>query len=118
MRAALPDKLMQIKDVTMEDAVKIRSIWHAKTWQDLEALGLPDTEDRVAFRRVKREMIDEVLRTHGVEFLGRNKRTGIPVYYCNAGDTYTTTIMFEGNVLSVGCWGYLVERNMIREPGW
>jgi hypothetical protein len=57
--------------------------------------------------------VDAVLRTYGVEYLGRNKRTNDEVYYCNAGDTYSTTVLFVGPHLRVGCWGDLIERGTV-----
>jgi hypothetical protein len=48
-----------------------------------------------------------------VEYLGRNKRTNDEVYYCNAGDTYSTTVLFVGPHLRVGCWGDLIERGTV-----
>jgi hypothetical protein len=79
---------MSIKDVTEEDAIKIRHIWH--------------TESN---RPVARQRIDGVLRTSGVEFLGHHKRRHLPVWYCNAGDTYATTVLFMGPVMRVACCG-------------
>lgn len=104
MRTAASIKsLMQIKDVTEEDAKAIRAIWHA-SWRGGE-------NNKVTAR----ERIDAILRTCGVEWLGVHKRLGKAVYYCNAGDTYATTVIFIGGRLVVGCWGDLVERNMVRE---
>ena len=100
MRTAASIKnLMQIKDVTEEDAKSIRRIWR-NDWKMSRA----------------RADIDAILRTSGVEFLGVHKRTGLDVYYCNAGDTYATTVLFIGPRLIVGCWGDLVETNAVREP--
>lgn len=101
MRTAASIKfLMQIKDVTEEDAKAIRRIWH---------------NDPVK----KRAMgdIDAVLRTYGVEYLGLHKRSGYGVYYCNAGDPYATTVLFIGPRLIVGCWGDLMESDaVLTEP--
>jgi hypothetical protein len=97
-RAASSKRLQEIKDVTPEIASKVRKVW--KT---------------VTNRQEARDQIDKLIETHGVEFLGVNRRTGYDVYYCNAGDTYSTTILFHGLVMSVGCWGDLVEANLIRE---
>ena len=91
-------RLMQIKDVSKEDAERIRWIWH-----------------NVQGRRHARDQIDAILRTFGVEFLGVHKRSKEDVYYCNAGDTYATTVMFIGPRLIVGCWGDLVEANAVRD---
>jgi hypothetical protein len=89
--------LMQVKDVTREDAKRIRDLWHNTV-----------SRDRAW------EAINEILRTCGVEWLGIHRRTGLSVRYANAGDTYATTLVSIGPRLTVGCWGDLVERNMIR----
>jgi hypothetical protein len=88
---------MEIKDVTEEDAKAIRNIW----------------KNDLVTRRA-REDIDAILRTSGVEYLGVHKRSGKHVYYCNAGDTYATTVLFVGPRLRVGCWGDLMESDSIR----
>lgn len=101
-RAASIKSLMQIKDVTEEDAKAIRAIWHT---------------DR--YRGRARPAIGKLLGTHGLEYLGRTKRTRHEVYYCNAGDTYATTILFVGPHLRVGCWGDMVERGTVAtDPGY
>ena len=97
-RAASIKALMTIKDVTKEDAQAIRHAWQT-----------------ISGRQEAREAIDTILRTHGVEYLGKHKRTWDSVYYCNAGDTYAGTVLFHGLRMFVGCWGDLVERNIIRE---
>jgi hypothetical protein len=91
--------LQQIKDITPDDAEKIRTIWRT-----------------IGNRQSAREQINAVLRTHGVEYLGQHKRTGEHVYYCNAGDTYAATVLFSGLRMHVGCWGDLVEKRLIAEP--
>lgn len=90
------DKLMEIKDVTEEMAVRIRSVWH--------------TEFN---RAVARQRIDGILGTHGVEYLGYHRQRRIGVYYCNAGDPYANTVVFLGPVMRTGCWGDYVERGHI-----
>jgi len=60
--------------------------------------------------------IDSLLGTYGVEFLGESHRTGENVYYCNAGDTYDTTVIFNGPSMRVGCWGDLIEHHAIVVP--
>jgi hypothetical protein len=92
------DTLLEIKDVTEEDAIKIRHIWHTEP-----------------SRLVARQRINGVLNTHGVEYLGHHKRRHLPVWYCNAGDTYATTVVFLGPVMRVGCWGDYVERDLIAD---
>ena len=94
--AASIKSLMTIKDVTEEDARAIRQLWHT---------------DR--YRGRARPAIDKILGTYGVEHLGYSKRTKHEVYYCNAGDTYATTILFIGPHLRVGCWGDLMERGTV-----
>lgn len=102
MRTAASIKnLMQIKDVTEEDAEAIRALWR-DVWENP---CLAQARDR----------IDAILRTSGVEWLGVHKRLGKSIYYCNAGDTYATTVLFIGGRLLVGCWGDLVECNMVRD---
>lgn len=97
-KCASSESLQQVKDVTSRDALLVRSMWK-----------------ETSSRREARMKIDRQIATHGVEFLGIHKRTGEDVYYCNAGDTYATTIIFIGPRLTVGCWGDLVEKNLISE---
>lgn len=98
-RAATVDALMQIKDVTKEDALKIRHIW--KTTKS---------------RSTAREGIDKVLRTYGIEYLGQHRRTGRDVYYCNTGESYASTVVFIGPSLYVNCWADYVEKNLVVSP--
>lgn len=97
-RAPSVAALMTIKDVTRADALAIRHAW--KTIKN---------------RAEARVTVDKILRTHGVEFLGINRRNGCEVYYCNAGDTYASTVLFCGLSARVACWGDLVEKNLLRE---
>lgn len=97
-RCASVKALMEIKDVTREDAQRIREIWFNEP-----------------IRRKARNEIDAILRTFGIEPIGVHKRLRLHVYYANAGDTYSTTALFIGPRLAVGCWGDLVERNLVRE---
>ena len=91
--------LETIKDVTPDDAAAIRNTWRT-----------------VKNRAEARAAINAILRTHGAEYLGQHKRSGESVYYCNAGDAYAATVLFHGLNLRVGCWGDMVEKNLIREP--
>lgn len=88
--------LCTIKDVTRDDAMAIRKAWRT-----------------IGNRQDAREAIDSILCTHGIEYLGYHKRNCQHVYYCNSGDTYSTTIIFCGLRAYVGCWGDLVEKNII-----
>lgn len=90
--------LMQLKDVTREDAEQIRQAW--KTINN---------------RQEAREVVDKLLRTYGVEYLGRHKRTGNHIYYANAGDAYAGTVLFSGPRAYVSYWADLVEKNLIVE---
>lgn len=91
--------LQSIKDVTQEDAEAIRQAW--KTIKN---------------RQEAREAVDRIINTHGVEFLGIDKRSGASVYYCNAGDSYATTVCFVGLRMVVCCWADFVENDKVREP--
>lgn len=97
-RAASVKRLLEIKDVTEEDAQEIRNVW--KTCQ---------------VRGTARNQIDIILRTHGVEYLGYDTRSSRHIYYCNAGDSYATTIIFTGGTMSVGCWADIAERKGVKQ---
>ncbi len=61
--------------------------------------------------------IDKILETCGVEYLEDNRDKGnfsenYGILYCNTGDTYATTILYDydrGNYY-ISCWGDIVER--------
>lgn len=116
-KAASVKALLQIKDVTQEDANLIRKIWkmNGEQLRELDFPGIPEHEVwRWKNRELKRYLVDSILNTYGVEYLGWYKRNREHVYYCNAGDAYATTIIFIGSRLVVGCWGDLVERGLIK----
>lgn len=57
--------------------------------------------------------IDVLLGTHGVESLGHvSMHDGPPYEYCNAGDPYTTTLIYhrDADALRIGCWGDIAEK--------
>lgn len=100
----------------------IRAIWKAESRAELYRV-YPQAEpiDRAHYnapslRELKRQCIDCAAGYHGVEYLGWHRRKGQHVYYANAGDGYVATLLFAGNLLSVGCWADLVERGYIAEP--
>jgi hypothetical protein len=95
-RCASITALMQIKDVTEEDAQAIRRLWRYRP-----------------FRAGARAEIDKILRTAGVERLGTHKKHKCEVYYANGGDTYATTVLFVGMTLQVGTIGDLLDANLI-----
>lgn len=114
--AASVKALLQIKDVTTEDAKLIRKVWKMDS-EKLRELEFPGIHEHEVYkwknRELKRYLVDSILNTYGVEYLGYHKRNKEHVYYCNAGDTYSVTVLFIGSRLVVGCWGDLVERGLI-----
>lgn len=61
--------------------------------------------------RTRLERIDRILGTHGVEHTARGHNAKSPaIHYCNAGDTYATTILKVNGRFRIGCWGDIVER--------
>lgn len=120
MRAASIKSLMEIKDVTDDDAKRIRAIWKAVKTDDMLDLFPGKREemlDRILsargskqYRRMQRELIDEILGTCGVEHLGYCNIANRHIYYCNGGDSYATTVCFVGESLTVSTMAYYVER--------
>jgi hypothetical protein len=116
--------LESIKDVTADVAQQIREVW-----QSMGRETLIEKYPRVAehvrqchsppsfikTRELRRIAVDSLLGTHGVEWAGKCRNTGESVHYCNAGDTYATTVLFLGPRLRVGCLGDLDEHRLIRE---
>lgn len=100
-------------------AFLIRNIWKAQNLAEIDRL-VPELFHQyqkyryhVSIRHAKQWIIDSILCSHGVEYLGRSRSSGNEIHYCNAGDPYTGTIIFSGSVLYVGCWGDLVERDSV-----
>jgi hypothetical protein len=57
------------------------------------------------------QRIDAILRTFGVEYVAAGRNAKSPAfYYCNAGETYATTVLKVAGKFRVGCWGDIVER--------
>jgi hypothetical protein len=57
------------------------------------------------------DAIDGFLGTHGVEYIPRGHNAKSPaIAYCNAGDTYGTTILLVNGRYRIGAWGDIVER--------
>lgn len=92
MRCPSIKTLCQIKDVTPEDAEKIRAIMRKYHFTN-------------ALRR-----IDSIIQTCGVEYL-IDKNGRLRVAYCNNGDTYAATVCYnlETGSYSVKGWGDWVE---------
>ena len=116
-RAASIAKLREVKlDCSPS---KIRAIWAAQSWAELERAYPWVKENREeyhyhTFRAFKRAAVNHAGGFCGVELAGVHKDTCREVYYCNAGDTYAPTIYFHGAVLHVGTLGDLVEGGQIR----
>lgn len=119
--AASVSRLMELKDMTEYQAKEIRAVWSKFTRAELEEKSqaardlVRYSHGTVSTRRLRMACINAIWDSHGIEFLGIDRRTGDNIYYCNAGDPYAATIIFRGRVLSVGCWGDLIERNAVRE---
>jgi hypothetical protein len=61
----------------------------------------------------KMSIADEILGTHGVEYIPAGHNTKSPaIEYCNAGDPYITTLLYfpASGTFRVDCWGDTVER--------
>jgi hypothetical protein len=123
MTCASLENLQTIKDVTRDDAVLIRKIWHTVGPDALRAMlrrpvyNIAGRFDHACEQRgstnIKQAAINVVIAACGVEYLGQRKGNREHVYYCNGGDTYSTTILFDGLHLRVGCIGDMVEKNLI-----
>ena len=119
MRSASIKTLVNALDIDSHNAKLIREIWFAS---DFDALIEADELRykaacsqlfHIQLRHIKTKMINAILDTFGLEHLGWHKRASEQVYYFNAGDTYAATIILIGDNLTVGCWGDLVEKNLI-----
>lgn len=126
MTCATVANLMNIKDVTEADARLIRKVWsligatQTRAYLARPAVNLKGRFDSVLANcsgsvNLKEGAIDRILGTSGVEYLGQRKRNRNHVYYCNGGDVYATTVIFDGQHLRVGCVGDLIEADLINE---
>ena len=117
-------RLMELKDVDEEKAKLIRKIWRAYGRTETEALLDEYSElSRVKQwyngcfhkplpREVRRQAVDAVLGTYGVESIGRRKKgsmQNVEVSYCNAGDTYAPTLFFAYDRMFISTVGDEVE---------
>ena len=98
----------------------VRAIWKATTREEVETIYPAAADiDRgyynpLKLRELKREAINQAAGYSGVEYLGRDRRTGRLVHYCNAGDSYTPTICFAGSQLTVSDMAYWVESGRVK----
>lgn len=123
MRYPSVKSLMQIKDVTQDDAIAIREIMKGYasipcTCGHMNDIGSVDAYYNVCsyysdgrHRYSKMAAIDKILNTCGVEHIdsGRNSKSPA-ITYCNAGDTYDLTVLKVNGRYRVGTWGDIVER--------
>ncbi len=131
-KCAPADKMVaEINHLTLEDANRIRAIWHCnnftavatllktKGYEDLDKWVSDNFPHRLYRPRVaeyKLEIINHITDSHGVEYLGEHKRSGYDVYYINSGDTYVSTLINIGNHLRLTCIGDLIELDKILVP--
>jgi hypothetical protein len=111
-----------LKTIAGERALELRKVLEITKRSELEALletgKYPITLDwyrqcyhPMAFGTAKLSIADEILNTHGVEYITPGSNAKSPaIEYCNTGDTYQTTLMYvSGKGYRVGCWGDIVE---------
>jgi hypothetical protein len=67
--------------------------------------------NRPSNHELKMSAINDLLEMFGVEYMPEGKNAKSPAFeYCNAGDTYATTVIFINGRYVIGCWGDIVER--------
>ncbi len=131
-RAPSVKTLCSLKDVTPALAKQLRTVIKLESY---EALGefaekhCPQTTSwfqsclhAPSKGEVRAAMLDELLRTCGVEYLFRTSEglaghCALPsdeliCVYMNAGDTYAPTLLKYRGHWQVGCWGDIAEREV------
>jgi hypothetical protein len=130
--------LCQLKDVTPETARKIRTVIKFATREELEDYAeryLPRARNwlmrcyhRPSRSNLRANMLDELLGTHGVEYIFRtseglaghcnSESDDLICTYLNAGDPYISTLIRVyprrgyRAYWRIGCWGTLAEREV------
>jgi hypothetical protein len=109
-----------LKIIAGDKAPQLRKLLEVKKTNNLHAIidNFPATAKWLnscynppSFHELKMSMADELLGTSGVEYISRGKNKRSPaIEYCNAGDPYTSTLMFVNGSYRVGTWGDIVER--------
>jgi hypothetical protein len=115
----------------IEHARELRAILEVATREELETILEQGTNDigdngpypvtRAWYRQcfnplqlttAKLSIADEILGTHGVEYIPAGKGRKSPaVEYCNTGDSYALTLCYiSGQGYRVTSWGDIVER--------
>jgi hypothetical protein len=109
--------IMQIKDVTIEQAKQVRAVLElesidAVTKVNNAALKYVQTcYNRPPLQMVKLTAIDTILQTYGVEGVPRGHGANSPGFdYCNTGDSYASTIIWINGRYRVANWGDIAER--------
>ena len=109
--------LQTIKDVTLEDARKVRAILECNSVDAVTELSesadryVRQCYNRPPLQMVKLTAVDSILRTFGVEYIPKGHNSKSPsIEYCNTGDTYAVTLMWTRGRYAVGDWGDIVER--------
>ncbi len=131
MRAPTQKRLLAaFRDLTPAQARLIRALCHAAddcdVLQTLIGAKCPSTDqyarslrsDGYASRMWRRTLVlhavNAILGMHGVYGLGAPEsiRGAPPFEYLNAGDTYSTTLVYhrDPDALRIGCWGDIAER--------
>jgi hypothetical protein len=112
-----------LSTIANERAKELRAVLEITKRSDLEALldtgKYPATQrwynscyHPLEFGTTKLSIADEILGTHGVEYIKAGHGSKSPaIEYCNAGDPYVSTLVYvSGQGYRVACWGDIVER--------
>ena len=92
---------------TIEAGLKVTRLQAVEIRQSMELFSHGKTDYSIM------RTIDGILGTHGVEYIdgsGTNGTNGMD--YCNTGDTYDTTVLFDCKAqrFVIGSWGDIVEK--------
>jgi hypothetical protein len=109
--------LMQIKDVTRPDALKVLAILYSESVDAVTELSdaaldyVRQCYNQPPLQLVKLTAIDSILHTYGVERIPHGHGANSPaIEYCNTGDSYALTVLWCGGRYRVASWGDIVER--------
>jgi hypothetical protein len=109
-----------LSSITIGRAKELRRVLEIKDRATLESIldKYPVTAkwyhscyNPMGFTTAKLSIANEILGTYGVEYIPKGHNSKSPaIEYCNAGDTYNSTLLFVSGRYRVGCWGDIVER--------
>ena len=109
--------IMEIKDVTLEQAKQIRAILKMKSVEAVCEVSKAANEyvdscyHVPPLKLVKLTAIDCLIGTFGVEYIrGKGTQRTPSIDYCNAGDCYNVTIYRVHGRYRVGCVADIVEK--------